>query len=113
MFSTMPPCDLNPTKTPSAWDLKPHRDLSDETPLSNHDNNVTFHFDDSPTLASKLRNRQIGGPPKSSQSPSATAAGEPKERKKKEKEKDGRLCGKNKRAGKKIIMAGETGCVAG
>ncbi|KAB8703723.1 hypothetical protein FH972_026390 [Carpinus fangiana] len=68
MFSTMPPpsWDLNPTKTPSAWDLKPRRDLSDETPPSNHDNNVAFHFDNSATLASKLRNHQINEPPKSS-----------------------------------------------
>jgi hypothetical protein len=62
MFSTMPP---------PSWDLRP----SDETPPSNPDNNVAFHFDDSATLASKLRSHQISGPPKSSsQSPSATAA---------------------------------------
>ncbi|KAE8055933.1 hypothetical protein FH972_012741 [Carpinus fangiana] len=58
-------------KTPS-WDLKP-RNLSDEMPPSNPDKNVAFYFDDSATLASKLRNHQISGPPKSSQSPSATA----------------------------------------
>uniref|UniRef100_A0A7N2M0M6 Uncharacterized protein n=1 Tax=Quercus lobata TaxID=97700 RepID=A0A7N2M0M6_QUELO len=66
MFSTIPSCswpDLNP-KTPC--DLKP-RDLSDETPPSNLDNNVPYQFDhDSSTLASKLRNHQISGATKSS-----------------------------------------------
>lgn len=76
MFSTMPPpaWDLNPNKS-SSWDLKP-RDLSDENVPSNPDNasnNVAFHFDDSVTLASKLRNHQISGGPKSP-SPSVTAA---------------------------------------
>uniref|UniRef100_A0A7N2KQW6 Uncharacterized protein n=1 Tax=Quercus lobata TaxID=97700 RepID=A0A7N2KQW6_QUELO len=70
MFSTIPLCswpDLNP-KTP--WDLKP-RDLSDETPPSNPDNNVPYEFDhDSSTFTSKLRNHQISGATK----PSAAAA---------------------------------------
>ena len=70
MFSTIPSCswpDLNP-KTP--WDLKP-KDLSDETPPSNPDDNVPYQFDhDSSTLASQLRNHQIFRATK----PSAVAA---------------------------------------
>ena len=70
MFSTIPSCswpDLNP-KTP--WDLKP-KDLFDETPLSNPDNNVPYQFShDSSTFTSKLRNHQISGTTK----PSAVAA---------------------------------------
>ncbi|KAM3714335.1 hypothetical protein ACB098_01G326400 [Castanea mollissima] len=73
MFSAIPSCswpDLNP-KTP--WDLKP-RDLSDETPPSNPDNNVPYQFDhDSSTLASKLRNHQISGATKSSAAAAAAA----------------------------------------
>ena len=73
MFSTIPSCawpDLNP-KTP--WDLKP-RDLSEETPPSNPDNNVPYQFDhDSSTLASKLRNHQISGVTKSSAAAAAAA----------------------------------------
>ncbi|XP_040999016.1 bHLH transcription factor RHL1-like [Juglans microcarpa x Juglans regia] len=71
MFSTIPPpscswSDLNPAKTPAAWDLNP-RDLSDDTAPLNPDNNnnVAFQFDDSANLASKLRNHQISGSAKS------------------------------------------------
>ncbi|KAG6628069.1 bHLH transcription factor RHL1-like [Carya illinoinensis] len=70
MFSTISPScswsDLNPTNpTKTAWELKP-RDLTDESVPSNHDNNnVAFQFDDSSTLASKLRNHQISGSVKS------------------------------------------------
>uniref|UniRef100_A0A7N2MUX4 Uncharacterized protein n=1 Tax=Quercus lobata TaxID=97700 RepID=A0A7N2MUX4_QUELO len=66
MFSTIPSCswpDLNPK---TLWDLKP-KDLSNETPPSNPDNNVPYQFDhDSSTLASKLCNHQISGTTKSS-----------------------------------------------